>query len=378
MKKLFFACAALLALTACNTAPKAETGLPLFAAADFDTIINDKAVSLYTLRNAGGMTAQITNYGAIITDLWVPAADGAFTNVVLGYPSIASYFEPQNSFAAAVIGPYANRIAKGTFTIDGKTYTLPINNGENTLHGGPANFAKKVWDARPFTTAAGDEALELTYVMPDGDSGFPGNLTVTVVYTVTADNALKIEYKATTDAPTVINLTNHAYFNLTGEHARSSNSHMLTINADTYTPTDGGLIPTGEILPVEGTALDFRIPTAVGERVMGDFPAFANRNGYDHNYVINRPAPGLAEAAVVYEPSIGIVMTVLTDAPGIQFYSGRSRMEQDTTAPAYRSAIALEAQNYPDAPNHANFPSAVLRPGETYTQTTIYAFSTKQ
>ena len=310
-------------LGAVSCCKKTQPGEPaLYSAADFDSTIDGKAVSLYTLKNANGMAAQITNYGGIIVDVWVPAKDGAFKDVVLGYPKLADYFVPENTFAGAITGRYANRIANGKFTLDGKEYSLAINNGPNTLHGGIVGFSKKVWDARTFTNDAGEQALELIYVSPDGEENFPGTLTTKVVYTVTVDNQLRIDYTATTDAPTVLNLTNHAYFNLHGgDHKTSVNSHRVTINADRYTPTDSTLIPTGEIASLDGSALDFRTPTTIGERVLGPDSAFNYRDGYDHNYVIRRSSPDVVEAAEVYEPSTGIVMTVLTDTPGIQFFT---------------------------------------------------------
>ena len=361
---------------ACVTQKTTTQGPELFDASNFDTTLNGRAVSLYTLRNDSGMVAQITNYGGIVTDLWVPGRDGQMVNVVLGYPTLADYFKPENPFAAAITGRYANRIAAGRFTLDGKEYHLPINNGPNTLHGGIVGFSKKVWSARPFTDEEGNEALELTYVSPDQEEQFPGTLTTKVVYSVTPDNKLKIDYTATTDSPTVLNLTCHAYFNLHGgDHKTSVNTHVLKLNADTYTVTDSTLIPTGVIAPLDGSALDFRTPTPIGERVLGPDTAFNYRDGYDHNYVIRNTSGGEVTAAEVYEPTTGILMTVTTNTPGIQFFTGKSRVQQDTSAVAYRSAFALEAQNYPDAPNHADFPSAVLRPGETYHQTTCYGFS---
>ncbi len=377
MKKMILACLIALAVVSCSDKPK--SGLPLYSASDYDTIVKGKQISLYTLANANGMTAQITNYGCNIVDLWVPAKDGTFKDVVLGYPSIKDFFNPQNTFGGYVVGRYANRIAKGKFTIDGKEYNIPINNGENALHGGLENFSQKVWDARQFKNEAGEDALELTYVSVDGEEGFPGTLTVKVTYTVTNDNKLRIAYNATTDAPTVINLTNHAYFNLHGDRKQSVNSHLIKINADNYTPTDAGLIPTGEIVSVAGTALDLRTATPIGDVVFKEDSIFNYRDGYDHNYIINRPEANAEEvvAAEAYEPSTGILMTVQTTTPGIQFFTGKSRVEQDTASQYYGSAIALEAQNYPDAPNHDNFPSAVLRPGETYTQITTYGFSVK-
>ena len=376
MKKLFAFSLALWVLVSCCDKPR--QGAPeLYDAAAFDTDIDGRAVSRYTLKNEAGMTVQITNYGATIVDAWVPARDGSFVNVVLGYPSIADYFVPENTFAGSVKGRYANRIANGRFTLDGQEYTLAVNNGPNTLHGGLVGFSERVWEARPFTDDKGDESVELTYVSPDGEENFPGTLTVKVVYSVRADNTLAIDYTAQCDAPTVLNLTNHAYFNLNDDHKKSVNTHEMTIHADRYTPTDSTLIPTGELASVEGTALDFRQPASIGSLVLGDDPAFDYRYGYDHNYVVRRTGPGVVPAAEVYEPSTGIVMSVSTDTPGIQFFTGKSRLQQDETSPYYRSAIALEAQNFPDAPNHDDFPSSVLRPGETYRQTTLYGFSVR-
>ena len=376
MKKLF--ALSLLALAAASCCDKPLQDAPeLYSVAAFDTTIDGRAVSLYTLKNDAGMTVQITNYGATIVDAWVPARDGSFRNVVLGYPSIADYFVPENTFAGSVKGRYANRIAGGRFSLDGKEYTLAVNNGPNTLHGGIVGFSERVWEARPFTNDEGEESVELTYTSPDGEENFPGTLTTKVVYSVTADNGLKIDYTAQTDAPTVLNLTNHAYFNLNDDHKKSVNTHEVTILADRYTPTDSTLIPTGELASVEGSALDLRQPATIGSLVSGDDSVFDYRDGYDHNYVIRRSEPGIVPAAEVYEPSTGIVMSVSTDTPGIQFFTGKSRSQQDETSPYYRSAIALEAQNFPDAPNHENFPSSVLRPDETYRQTTVYRFSVR-
>ena len=342
----------------------------------FGKTADGREVRAYVLRD-GANSATVLNYGGIVQKLLVQGRENKTYNVVLGYGSPSEY-DANGGYLGAFIGRVGNRIGKGKFTLDGKEYSLAINNGPNTLHGGIVGFSKKVWDARTFTNDAGEQALELIYVSPDGEENFPGTLTTKVVYTVTVDNQLRIDYTATTDAPTVLTLTNHAYFNLHGgDHKTSVNSHRVTINADRYTPTDSTLIPTGEIASLDGSALDFRTPTTIGERVLGPDSAFNYRDGYDHNYVIRRSSPDVVEAAEVYEPSTGIVMTVLTDTPGIQFFTGKSRVQQDETAPFYRSAFALEAQNYPDAPNHPDFPSAVLRPGETYRQTTVYGFSAR-
>ena len=375
MKKLILACLVAMAVVSCG---KTNKGTVFYSASDFDTVVDGKKVALYTLTNANGMTAQITNYGGHVAGLWVPSKDGSLKDVVVGYPTIKAFFDPNNTYGGPIIGRYANRIAKGKYSIDGTEYSIAINNGENALHGGLVNYSQRVWDARPFKTDAGEDALELKYLSPAGEEGFPGNLSITVVYTITNNNELAIDYKAATDAPTIINLTNHSYFNLHGDRKQSSNSHLMTINADTYTVTDTGLVPTGEIVTVGGTALDFRQPQTVGSRVLSNDPIFHDRNGYDHNYVIKGGQTGAVTfAAEVYEPATGIDMKMTTTTPGVQFYSGNSRLPQDVQSPYYASFVCLEAQNYPDAPNHDDFPSALLRPGETYTQTTVYAFSVK-
>ncbi len=383
MKNLFIIAAAA-ALLACGSNPQpANNGPVLFEANAFDTVLKGKPVSLYTLQNANGMAVQITNYGARLVDLWVPAADSTFKDVIWGYESIAGYLSSSDKYSGPVVGRYGNRIGKGKFSIDGKEYQLTTNEKGNQLHGGKGGFSTKVWDAKELTDADGNPAVEMTYVSPDGEQGYPGTLTLKVTYSLTPDNKLVLRYEATTDAPTILNPTNHAYFNLHGTSAQSTNSHILQINADAFTATDKNLIPTGEIVPVEGTPLDFRTPMAIGARLDTlTYEPMIFGGGYDHNYVLNKPEAGaLSEAAVVYEPATGIVMTVLTDQPGMQFYSGNYMNGKDVGKRGdihnRHTAIALETQNFPDAPNHENFPSAVLRPGETYTQTSIYAFSVK-
>ena len=365
--------------SACNSNKKSSQ---VFPQNNFDTIFGGKKVSIYTLKNANGMTAQITNYGARLVDLWVPDKDGKFQDVVWGFEKISGYLNANDLYAGPIVGRYGNRIGKGKFSIDGKAYQLTLNNHGNQLHGGAKGFFTKVWNARLFKNEKGEDALELSYLSPAGEEGYPGNLTIKVIYAITANNELSINYQATTDSTTIINPTSHVYFNLHGTTAQSSNSHIVTINADKYTPTDSLLIPTGEIASVENTPLDFRKPTAVGKRIKMDFLALKYGKGYDHNYVLNKKAGEISLAAEVYEPTTGIVMKVSTDQPAIQFYSGNFMDGQDTGKRGdkhnYRTGIALEAQNYPDAPNHANFPTAVLKPGETYKQTTIYAFETKK
>lgn len=380
MKKTILSlCVAALALGACTNNKKSVELIP---EKNFDTTLVDQKVALYTLKNENGMTAQITNYGARLVSLWVPDNKGEMKDVIWGYESIGDYLSATDLFGGPIVGRFGNRINKGQFTLDGKPYQLTLNNNGNQLHGGPGGFFTKVWEARAYKNDKGEDALELTYLSPAGEEGYPGNLTLKVTYSVTANNELAINYEATTDSTTIINPTSHAYFNLHGTSAESSNSHILTIHADSYTPTDSLLIPTGEIETVENTPLDFRKPTAVGERIETDFLALKYGLGYDHNYVLNKTAGELKLAAEVYEPATGIVMKVITDQPGIQFYSGNFMDGVDKGKRGdkhnYRSGIALEAQNFPDAPNHPNFPSAVLKPGETYKQVTIYAFETKK
>lgn len=365
--------------TACTCNKKSAQLIPQ---SSFDTIVSGKKVSIYTLKNANGMTAQITNYGARLVDLWVPDKTGKFQDVVWGLESIKGYLTSTDLFAGPIVGRYGNRIGKGQFTLDGKAYQLTLNNHGNHLHGGINGFYTKVWDARAFKDARGQDAVELSYLSPAGEEGYPGNLKIKVTYAITASNELTINYEATTDSKTIINPTSHAYFNLHGNTAHSTNSHIVTLYADNYTPTDSLLIPTGEIATVENTPLDFRKPTPVGDRINVDFVALKYGKGYDHNFVLNKKAGEMSLAANVYEPATGIVMKVSTDQPAIQFYSGNFMDGKDTGKRGdkhkHRTGIALEAQNYPDAPNHPNFPNSVLKPGETYKQATVYAFEVKK
>ncbi len=362
----------------CNTVN--NNGIALLDAGAFVKDLNGKQTALYTLENKNGMVVQLTNYGARVVALWVPAADGSMRDVVWGYESIDGYLASTDLYCGPVVGRYGNRIDEGRFTLDGKEYTLTINNGINHLHGGTGGFECRVWDAVQTTTDSGDPAVAMNYCSVDGEEGYPGNLDITVTYSLNDSNELVIDYLATTDAPTIINPTSHVYFNLHGTSAESTNSHVMKINASAFTPTDDGLIPTGEIRPVEGTPLDFRTPHVIGERIgETDYEPIAFGCGYDHNWVLDAAVVGTElPAAEVYEPESGIVMKVYTDQPGIQFYSGNFMDGKDVGKRGdvhhYRSGIALETQNFPDAPNHGNFPSAVLRPGEKYTQYTRYAF----
>jgi len=368
-----------LSLAFCGGEKRAQE-LQLFEKSAFDKIVDGKNISLYTLHNKNGMTVQLTNYGARIVDLWVPSKDGKFKDVVMGFETIDAYLKANDIYNGPVVGRYGNRIGKGNFTLNGVKYQLTINDGENHLHGGTGGFGQMIWDV----VSAAENEIKMRYISPDGEEGYPGNLELEVNYTLTENNELVIRYLAKTDAPTVINPTSHSYFNLHGINSSSTNSHILTIYADKYTPTDKNLIPTGEISSIENTPLDFRRATPIGDRINFSFEALVSGRGYDHNWILmkNGGSGEIELAAEVYEPSTGIVLKVLTDQPAIQFYSGNFMTGNDVGKRGninnYRTGIALETQNYPDAPNHANFPSAILNPGETYSQTCIYKFELKK
>jgi len=337
--------------------------------AGFGQTKNGTPVDIYTLTNDSGTVAKLTSYGAALTELHVADRHGRLANVVLGFPTLDGYLE-RHPYFGVTVGRVANRIAKGTFTLDGATYKLPINNGPNTLHGGVVGFDQAVWKAEMLHTAAGP-AVKFTHQSPDGDQGFPGNLWVTVIYTLTNDNQIRIDYTATTDKATPVNLTNHSYFNLAGAGRGTILEHTLTIAASHYTPSDENLIPTGKIAPVEGTPLDFTKPALVEARIV-------QAGGYDHNFVIDRAAEGLVPAArLVHEPS-GRVMETLTTTPGVQLYTGNFLDGTVGNGGAYpkHSGLCLETQHFPDSVNHPNFPSTILRPGQTYRQTTVYKFLT--
>lgn len=336
------------------------------------------AVDVYTLSREGGLTVRITTYGGAIVSIVAPDRAGKPADVVLGFSSLEEYLK-DGSHQGALVGRYGNRIAKGQFTIDGKTYTLARNNGENHLHGGPTGFGHRVWSARVVKLGDGD-ALELTYVSNDGEEGYPGTLKATVVYSLTEDKGLKIDYSATTDKPTVVNLTNHAYFNLGGEGSGDVLDHEIQIEADSFTPVDKTLIPTGEIQSVKNTALDLTTPTPIGRHIGDPDPQIVIGSGYDHNFVVRGAAGTLRLAARVTEPKDGRVLEVLTTEPGIQFYTANfmdGRVVGKSGRPyGKRHAFCLETQHYPDSPNKPTFPSTVLRPGETYRTTTVYRFTT--
>ena len=328
-------------------------------------------VDLYTLDNSHGMTAKIMTFGAIVTELHVPDKAGKTANVVLGFNNLDQYLAG-HPFFGAIAGRYANRIANGKFTLDGNEYSLFVNNGPNSLHGGKVGFDKAVWKAEPIATADGP-SLKLTYISKDGEEGYPGTLTNTVTYTLTHKNELKIDYLSTTDKSTVLNLTNHSYFNLAGENGGTVLDAILTINADTFTSVDATSIPTGELKEVKGTPMDFTSPHAIGERI-AQVPG-----GYDHNYVINGGGGKLAMAAKVKDPKSGRTMEVWTTQPGVQLYTANFLDGKTTgiggTKYEKNDALCLETQHFPDSPNHAAFPSTVLRPGDKYQHTTIYKFA---
>lgn len=338
----------------------------------FNATVDGKAVDVYTLQNSKGVEARILNYGGIVVSLKVPDKNGKPGDIVLGYDDFEPY-RANRGYLGALIGRYGNRIANGKFSLDGKTYTLAQNNGTNSLHGGLKGFDKVVWDAK-----IKGSALELTYLSKDGEEGFPGNLRVTVLYTLTEENGLRVDFTATTDQPTVCNLTQHSYFNLAG--AGNILNHEVMIAADKITPVGSNLIPTGELRPVKGTPFDFTKPTKIGARIGTDDEQLRFGNGYDHNFVLNKNGRELALAARVTEPTSGRVMEVLTTEPAMQFYSGNFLPDvQGKNGARYskHSGFAMEPQVYPDSPNQPDFPSPILKPGQTYQNTIIYRFTTQ-
>ena len=372
MKRLFYALA--LAVLASCTAGNQVKLLPV---SDFETLLDDKEVTLYTLKNAD-LTMQVTNFGARVVSLWTPDKNGNYEDIVLGYDNIDKYINNRGErFLGAVVGPYANRIAGGTYTICDETYTFPQNNNGQTLHGGLKGLDMVVWDV----FAADDSTLVLSYTHPDGQDGMPGNLEIFMTYTLTSSNEFKVEYLAQTDKPTHVNLSHHSFFNLKGEGNGTINDHILYINGSKTTPVNEVLIPTGDIADVTGTPFDFRKAKAIGTDLYVENEQLKNGSGYDHNWVLDRQTPDQLEmAASVLEPASGRFMEVWTDQPAIQFYGGN--FFDGTTdgkygkALRYRESIALETQKYPDSPNHPHFPSTLLKPGEDYTHICVYRFST--
>ena len=342
--------------------------------------VDGEQVSLFTLSNANGMEVKLTNYGGIITSVVVPDRDGNMDNVTLGFDNLDDYVEGHPYFGN-ITGRYANRIARGTFDIEGEDFYLAVNNAPNTLHGGEKGFDKVVWAAEE-VSGEGEVGVKLSRVSPDMEEGYPGNLAVEVTYTLTDNDEIRIDYHATTDEPTHVNLTNHAYWNLAGDGSGTADNHVLTLMASNYTPVDASLIPTGEIAPVAGTPMDFTTPHPIGERIRDEFEQLVIGRGYDHNFVLDRPSPdddSLLVAAVVEEPESGRTLTISTTEPGIQFYSGNflDATEIGAAGKMYRQgdAFALETQHFPDSPNQPEFPSTLLEPNEEFNSTTIYAFS---
>ena len=346
----------------------------------FGTTADGKTADLYTLKNKNGMQVSITNFGATVVSIMAPDKTGKMADVALGYDDLAGY-ELNKNYLGVLVGRYGNRIAHGKFSIDGTEYTLAKNNGDNSLHGGIKGFNKAMWEAKD-VSKGGEAAVEMKYVSKDGEEGYPGNLSVTVVYTLTNKNELKIDYSATTDKKTVVNLTNHTYFNLAGQGNGDILKHELMINADTFTPVDSGLIPTGELKKVEGTPFDFRKATAIGARVDANDEQIRLGGGYDHNFVLNRQkATGLSLAARVSDPASGRTMEVWTTEPGVQFYTGNfldgSFKGKGGSVYQKRTALCLETQHFPDSPNHPSFPTTLVKPGEKYHTTTVYKFEAK-
>ena len=373
MKKLCVWAVAALLMAACT--PKAEKATDSgLLQSNFQMEVNGKKTDLYTLRNKNNMEVCITNFGGRIVSVMVPDKDGQMRDVVLGFDSIQDYVSKPSDFGAS-IGRYANRINQGKFTLDGTEYQLPQNNYGHCLHGGPQGFQYRVFDA----VQPNPQELELTYVAEDGEEGFPGNITCKVLMKLTDDNAIDFRYEAETDKPTIVNMTNHSYFNLDGDAARNE-AHLLTIDADYYTPVDSTFMTTGEIAPVEGTPMDFRTPTPVGARINDyDFVQLKNGNGYDHNWVLNTKGDVTRKCATLESPLTGIVLDVYTNEPGIQVYAGNfldgSLTGKKGITYNQRASVCLETQKYPDTPNKPEWPSAVLRPGEKYMSQCIFKFS---
>ena len=376
MKKIVGIIALCLAFASCSS-PKDE--IVLFPESDFNTSVDGKNVSIYTL-SEGDLVMQVTNFGARVVSLWVPDRNGKYEDVVLGYNNIDSYVNNKGErFLGAVVGPYANRIAGGTYTIGEETYNFPQNNNGQTLHGGLLGLDMVVWNVDSVT----DNSIVFSYLCPDGQDGMPGNRTIVMTYTLTPENEFKVDYVAQTDKATHMNISHHSFFNLKGEGNGTILDHVMVINASNTTPVDTYLIPTGEVADVTGTPFDFRQPHAIGERINQENEQLKNGGGYDHNWVLDpkKCDCALNFAASVYEPASGRFMEVFTDQPALQFYSGN--FFDGTTegkygrSLAYRESIALETQKYPDTPHHAHFPSTLLNPGEKYTHACVYKFSVK-
>ena len=374
-------------LTACflvGIAMSKQTSSESITHAPFGTLASGRAVELYTLRNRHGMEARIATYGGIVVSLSAPDREGRFADVVLGFDTLGEY-EKDSPYFGALIGRYGNRIAHGQFKLDSHTYTLATNDGPNSLHGGKVGFDKVVWTVAHASVSKQGPELALTYLSHDGEEGYPGNLAVTAVYTLTEDNALRIDYSATTDQDTVVNLTHHSYFNLRGQG--DVLGYVVQIHADRFTPVDSTLIPTGELRSVQGTPFDFRSPKSIGDRITDPDEQLKFAKGYDHNWVLNPPPggksvpPSVQVNATVWDQESGRVMQVSSSEPGLQFYTGNflngSLKGKGGRTYEFRSGFCMEPQHFPDSPNHPSFPSTVLKPGQTYRSTLIYRFGTR-
>ena len=354
--------------------------LPVVSTAPYGSLPGGEEVTLYTLENSHGLVLKVIDYGLIVTELHVPDRNGRMEDIVLGYDRLEDYLI-ETPYFGAIVGRYGNRIGEGRFSLDGETYQLTINDGDNHLHGGATGFDKVLWSGTP---SVDDDAasVSFTYLSADGEEGYPGTLKATVVYSLNDDNEFVISYEATTDKPTVVNLTHHSYFNLRGQGKGSIAGHELTINADHFTPVDAGLIPTGELAPVEGTPMDFRKARPIGSRIEVPYPQLAYGGGYDHNWVLNENGEmQMNFAARLYDPDSGRELQIWTEEPGIQFYSGNfldgSLKGKDGAVYHFRYGLCLETQHFPDSPNKPEWPSTRLDPGETYRTKTIHRFSTQ-
>jgi len=377
MKKYLLTGLLPLAMLSCGEGNKKTTKSTQPDFSGFSSVIDGKTVALYTLKN-DRMTLRLTNFGARIVSLEVPDRDGKPTDVVLGFTKADDYHNPEEPYYGPIVGPFANRIANGRFSISDSLYTLPANNGPNTLHGGYKGVHFAVWDAE-----ASENAVKFSYLLPDRHEGFPGNIAMEVTYTLLPEGKLAIAYKATTDRETVVNLTNHAYFNLNGEGSGTILDHRLQIFSTGYTPVDATLIPTGEIRDVKGTAFDFTAPKTIGRDIETDDEQLRHGQGYDHNFVLDDiKVDGLNHAVRLTGDRSGIVMDILTQEPAIQFYSGNFMADRVTlkngSTDSFRTAVCLEPQHYPDAPNQPNFPSSLLKPGDVYETRSVYAFSVEK
>ena len=385
LQKILFTSVIISGMLACNNtnSNQAATGADTVKTTtmvdkkNFEATIDRKQTDLYVLKN-GNLQAAFTNYGGRLVSLIVPGKDNKPVDIIIGFDSVMGFKNSTEPYFGATIGRYGNRIAKGKFILDGKQYTVFTNNGQNALHGGKKGFQDVVWDAQ----MQGDTAVVFTYLSKDGEEGFPGNLNIKVTYTLTAQHELKMDYEATTDKKTVVNLTNHAFFNLNGYGSGTINDHLLTIYADRFTPVDSTLIPLGISAPVENTPFDFRTATKIGERVNTDDPQLKNGGGYDHNFVLNDSSDVMHKAATVISDKTGIEMDVFTQEPGLQFYGGNFMQSKNNmkggTKDEYRTAFCLETQHFPDSPNQPQFPSTVLEPGKVYKTSSLYRFSVKQ